>query len=75
MNNERICCSQKKFVNLTDSFPLKNCLSGTVKLIRNAIKSKFTYNDGGIVFDGEGSWSFSNDIPTNVIIFGVDNTS
>ena len=45
----------------SNNFPLKNCLSGTVKLLRNAIKSKFTYNGQGITFDGEGFWCFDND--------------
>ena len=31
--------------NPTNNFPLKNCLFGTVKLVRNAIKNKFTYNN------------------------------
>ena len=48
---------------------------GTGKLLRNAIKSKFTYNGQGIPFDGEGSWSFDNAFARNAIIFGVDNTS
>ena len=30
--------------NPTNSFPLKNCLFGTVRLVRNAIKDKFIYN-------------------------------
>ena len=54
---------------------LKNCLFGRVKLVRNAIKSKFTYNGRGITFDREGSWSFDNDCARNVVIFGVDNSS
>ena len=45
-----------------------------VKLVRNAIKSKFIYNDWGIAFDG-GSRSFDNDYARNVVIFGVDNSS
>ena len=59
------------------NFPLKHCTikSGTVRLVRNAIKSKFTYNVLGIVFDGEGSCSFGNDFARNVVIFGVDNSS
>ena len=48
---------------------------GTGKLLRNAIKSKFTYNGQGIPFDGEGSWSFDNAFARNAIIFGIDNTS
>ena len=38
------------------------------------MKSKFTYNDQQIAFE-EGSWSFGNDFATNVVIFGVDNSS
>ena len=45
---------------------------GTDKLVRNAIKSKFTYNGRRIAFDEEGFWSFDNAI--NVVTFGVDNT-
>ena len=46
-----------------------------MKLIRNTIKSKFTYNGRGIAFDGEGSWSFGNDFARNVALSGVFNTS
>ena len=45
-----------------------------VKLVRNAIKSKFIYNDWGIAFDG-GSRSFDNDYARNVVIFGVNSSS
>ena len=45
----------------------------TVELARNTIKSKFTYNDWGIAFHGEGSWSFDNDSVRKVLIYGVDN--
>ena len=61
--------------NPINNFTIKNCLFGTVKLERNAIKSKFTYNGRGIAFDGEGSWSFGNDFARNVVVFGVDNSS
>ena len=61
--------------NPTDNFTLKNCLFGTVKLIRNTDKSKFTYNGQGIAFDGKGFRSFDNDTARNVIIFDVDNRS
>ena len=53
----------------------KNGLFGTVKLVRNAIESKFTYNGRQIAFDGQVSWSFNYGIARNVIIFCVDNTS
>ena len=60
--------------NPSNNFPLKNCLFVTVKLVNNAIKSKFTHNGRGIAIDG-GSWSFGNDFARNVVIFGVDNSS
>ena len=40
--------------NPTEKVTLKHCLLGTLKLGRNVIKSKFTYNGWGIAFDGEG---------------------
>ena len=61
--------------NPANSFSLKDCLFGTVKLTKNADKSKFTYNGRGIAFDGKGSWSFSNGFARNVTIFVVNNTS
>ena len=48
---------------------------GTVKLTRNADKSKFTYNGQGIAFDGKGYWIFDNYTARNIAIFGVDNSS
>ena len=50
-------------------------LPGGVKLVRNSIKSKFTCNVWGIVFDGKGSWSFVNDFTRNAVIFVVFNWS
>ena len=55
--------------NPTNNFLLKNCLFGTVNLVRNTIKRKFTYNGQGTAFDGEGSWSFDNDIARNFCNF------
>ena len=60
--------------NPTNNFTLKNCLFGTVKLVRNVIKSKFTYNGWGVVFDGEDLWSCDNDFAINVLVFGLDNS-
>ena len=48
---------------------------GTVKLTRNADKSKFTYNGQGIAFDGKDYWIFDNYIARNIAIFGVGNSS
>ena len=39
--------------NPTNNFTLKNCLFGTVKLVKNTIKSKFIYYGCGIAFDDE----------------------
>ena len=33
------------------------------------------YSGYGIVLNGKGEWSFENDYASNVIIFGVDNSS
>ena len=61
--------------NPDNNFTLKIILFGTVKLTRNADKSKFTYNDWRIAFDRKGFWSFDNDTVRNVVIFGVNNSS
>ena len=61
--------------NPVDNFTLKNCLFDTVKLTRDADKTKFAYNGQGIAFDGQGMQSFGNYFIRNVINFGVDNTS
>ena len=61
--------------NLANTFTLKKCLFGTVKLVRNSVKSKFTYNGRRIAFDGEGLWIVANDFDRNAAIFGVDNNS
>ena len=61
--------------NPTSNFPLKKYLLGTVKLIRNVIKSKFIYFGQGIAFYREGSWSFDNKFARSVVIRGVDNSS
>ena len=61
--------------NPTNNSTLKNCLFGTVKLKRNADKSKFTYNGREIAFDGKGVRNFGNYFARNIVIIGVDNTS
>ena len=62
-------------LNPVNTFTLKYCLFGTVKLTRNANKSKFAYNGGGIESDGDGFRSFDIDSARNVVIFGNDNSS
>ena len=61
--------------NPTNNFTLKNCLFGTVKLTRNAVKRKFTYIRRGVVFDRKGMLSFDNSTDRNIVIFGTDDTS
>ena len=59
----------------TSTFPPRNCLFGTVKLVRNVVKRKLISNGQGITFDGEGLWRFGNDFARNVVIFDADNRS
>ena len=40
--------------------------------VKNSEKEKYPKV---CTFDGKGEWSFGNDYATNVIIFGVDNSS
>ena len=61
--------------NPTNNFKFKNCLFGAANIIKNSDKEKYVYSGYGIKFDSAGSWSFINGTATNVIIFGVDNTS
>ena len=51
---------------------LDNCLSGSVKLTKNADIDKYGYSGYGIGFHRETSFSIGNEIGKNVIIFGVD---
>ena len=59
--------------NTADNFTLENCLFGTIKIIINADKNKFTYNGQGIRFDGKGMWYVVMILLENVVIFGADN--
>ena len=54
-------------VNSNNNFSLIN-LFGTVRLVRNVIKCKFSYNRLIIAL-----WSFGKGFDRNVEIFGVDN--
>ena len=60
--------------NPRNTFVIKNCLFGAVKLASNSIKRNFIYNGYKIAFHGAGLWSFSNDFAQYVIVFGVDNS-
>ena len=61
--------------NPSNSFTLKNCLIGTVKIGRNKIKIKFIYNGSGKAFDRKGSWSFNIEKLWNFETLGADNNS
>ena len=60
--------------NPSNNFTIKNCSSGTVKLIRH-VNIKFISIGQGIAYDGTGSWSFGNDFERNVAIFVADISS
>ena len=54
---------------------LKNCLFGATNIVKNSDRQNYVYSGCGIAFDGKRSWGFNDDFATNVIIFGVDNSS
>ena len=62
-------------VILSTIFALKHCLLGTVKLVRDTIKTKFIYNGRQIAFDWECLWSFVNNFTRNVANLDADNGS
>ena len=61
--------------NPTNNFKFKNCLFGATNIVKNSDKEKYVYTGYRITFDSAGVWSFDNDSPRNVTIFGVDNSS
>ena len=57
-------------------FTLKGCLSGSVKITKNADPDKYSYSGYGIGFDSRSLFSIPNfDWGKNVVIFGVDMSS
>ena len=58
--------------DLLNNFVLKSCLFGATNIVKNRDKSKYVYIGYGIAFDGA---DFGNDFASNVVIFGVDNSS
>ena len=59
-----------------DDPTLKNCLFGTVTLIKNVDIDKYRYSGYGIGFDRKGSFSFpGGGYGQNVVIFGADMNS
>ena len=61
--------------NPTNNFKFKNCLFGTLNIVKNSDKEKYIYSGYGIIFNSASSWSLGNDFAKNVVIFGVDNSS
>ena len=61
--------------NPKNNFKFKNCLFGATNIVKNNDKETYVYSGNRITFASAGSWSFDNDFPRNVIIFGVDNSS
>ena len=61
--------------NHTNNFKFTNYLFGATNIVKNSDKERYVYSGYGITSDSAGSWSFDNDFPRNVIIFGGDNSS
>ena len=57
------------------NFTSKNFLFEATNIVTNNNKEKYVYSRYGIAFDGKGSWSFNDDITSNIIIFAVDISS
>lgn len=49
-------------INSSVNFKTNNCLLETVKLARNPIEGKFSYNGYRIAFNGADLWSYAWDI-------------
>ena len=74
-------------LNLYLIYELNNCLHNpsinftliiywfdALKLMRNLIKKRFSYNGQGIAFDWVVAWSLCKWFSRNVVIFGANNT-
>ena len=48
---------------------------GATNIVKTSDIEKYVYSGYGITFNRAGLWSFDNNFPRNVIIFGVDNSS
>ena len=70
--NIYIVYEMEKSVNISSYPTLKDCLFGTVKLTKHIDVDQYKYSGDGIGFDRKGSYSISNEIGRNVIIFEVD---
>ena len=66
---------QKESVNISSYSTLENCLFGAVKLTMHVDVDSYKYSGYGIGCDRKGSYSISNEIGSDVIIFGIDMSS
>ena len=70
--NIYIVYETERSVNISSYPTLENCLFGAVKLTKHVDVDQYKYSGYGIGFDRKGSYSISDKIGRNVIIFGVD---
>ena len=57
------------------NFRLKKYFYDATKIVKNSDKGNWVYCGYGVAFDRKGSWNFGNDLTSNIIIFGVSNSS
>ena len=65
----------ERSVNISSYPTLENCLFGAVKLTKHVDVDLYKYSGYVIGFDRKGSYSISDEVGRNVIIFGVDMSS
>ena len=75
VNVDNVCNLDAWPRNPINNFKFKNYLFGGTNIIKKSDKQKHVYSEYRITFDSAGSWSFGNDFPRNVVIFGADNSS
>ena len=73
--NTYIVYEINKSINISDYPTLENCLFKVVRLTKNTDIDKYKYSGYTIAFDRKGSYSISNEVGRNVIIFGADMSS
>ena len=59
----------------TNNFKFRNCLFGSISVVKTGHNEKYVYSGHGITFDSAGLCSFDNGIGRNIVIFGVGNSS
>ena len=64
-----------KSINIRDYPTLENCSFWAVRQTKNADIDKYKYSGYGTGYDRKGSYSISNEVSRNVIIFGVNVSS